>query len=202
MLGEHIPPHYSYWPRRFSDEEKAIFCCYDYQRNGARHRRRVVGEQHRVGTCKMHPTRWMLVSTVKHGLPRTVMNNSPYYITSNALPNFGKDDENFQRRIEIFTTQSLPRIIPAIDRWMYDHAMDCITWISEEINANRDRIDPNELWYEESNTLLLTIASNEGESLFDREKITQISYADLCGSQVHALEEPQSSATIHEGFLA
>mgnify|MGYP002803952926 FL=1 len=143
-----------------------------------------------------------LVSAVKHGLPRTVMNNSPYYITSNELPNFGKDDENVQRRIEIFSTQSLPRVIPAIDRWMYDHAMDCIAWISDEINANRDRIDPNELWYEDSNTAPLTIASNEGESLFDTEKIKQISYADLCSRQVHDQEDSQSSPTIHEGFLA
>ena len=49
---------------------------------------------------------WM-VAAVKHGLPRTVLNNSPYYVTTNNLPNFGKEeDENVQRRIE------------GIDRWI------------------------------------------------------------------------------------
>ena len=130
------------------------------------------------------------------------MNNSPYYITSNEVPDFGKDNENVQRRIEIFTTQSLPQVLPAIDRWMYDHAIDCIAWIAEEINANRDRIDPNELWYEPSNSQPLTIASNEGECLFSTEKIKQISHADLCGEQVDVLHESQAIPTIHEGFLA
>ena len=128
------------------------------------------------------------------------MNNSPYYITSNELPNFGKDDDNVKRRIEIFSTQSLPRVIPAIDRWMYDHAMDCIAWISDEINANRDRIDPNELWYEDSNSVPLTIPSNEGESLFDTEKIKQISHADLCARQVQAVEVHSRAQLFTRGF--
>ena len=36
---------------------------------------------------------WM-VTAFKHGLSRTIMNNSPFYITSNEVPEFGDDDEN------------------------------------------------------------------------------------------------------------
>ena len=48
---------------------------------------------------------WM-VTAVKHGVPRTVLNNSPYYITANEVPDFGDDDENVRRRIQIFNTDT------------------------------------------------------------------------------------------------
>jgi hypothetical protein len=75
---------------------------------------------------------WM-VSAVKYGLPKTVLNNSPFYITTNNLPNFGKEEyDNVKRRIEIFTTMSLPQTLPGIDKWIYDHEMDSIAWIAEK----------------------------------------------------------------------
>ena len=67
-----------------------------------------------------------ILQGVKHGLPRTILNNRPYYITSNHVPDFGEDDENVKGRIAIFTTTSLPRIRMGIDRWLHDHAMDCV----------------------------------------------------------------------------
>ena len=56
---------------------------------------------------------WM-VSAVKHGVPRTICNNSPFYITANEVPYFGKEDENV--RIDIFNTESLSETLPGIDR--------------------------------------------------------------------------------------
>ena len=41
---------------------------------------------------------WIVIS-VKHGVPRQVNNNSPFYITTNHVPDFGKEDENVKRRI-------------------------------------------------------------------------------------------------------
>ena len=57
---------------------------------------------------------------------RRPINNSPYYITTNDVPNFGDEDANVQRRIQVFITKSLPCQIPGIDCWIYDHAMDSI----------------------------------------------------------------------------
>jgi hypothetical protein len=143
---------------------------------------------------------WM-VSAVKHGLPKTVLNNSPFYITTNNLPNFGKEeDDNVKRRIEICTTTSLPQTLPGIDKWIYDHAMDCIAWIAEEINANREHIDRHELWYERNHSGPLTIAANEGESLFSDEHVRRISNADLREEDARVVEE--LSQTIHDGFAA
>ena len=49
---------------------------------------------------------WM-VTAVKHGLTRTVMNNSLFYITTNEVPDFGDDDQNVKYRIVVFKTKSL-----------------------------------------------------------------------------------------------
>ena len=70
---------------------------------------------------------WM-VTAVKHGQPRQVLNNSPYNITSNNLPDFGDEHENVERRIQIFTTKSLPLTTTGMDKWVYDNAMHCIAW--------------------------------------------------------------------------
>ena len=73
-----------------------------------------------------------MVTSVKHGVPRQV-NNSPFYITTNHVPDFGKEDENVKCGIAIFNTISLPEAISGIDRWIYDNAMHCIAWVAEEI---------------------------------------------------------------------
>ena len=59
---------------------------------------------------------WMFTS-VKHGPPRCVNNNSPFYITTNNVPDFRKEDENVKRRIRIFQTTSLPGFGFSITQW-------------------------------------------------------------------------------------
>ncbi len=88
---------------------------------------------------------WM-VTAVKHGPPRCVDNNSPFYITTNYVPDFGSEDENVKRRIVVYNTSSLPSINTGIDRWIYDHAMDCIAWIANQINEHRHLVAEDELW--------------------------------------------------------
>ena len=138
---------------------------------------------------------WM-VTAVKHGQPRTVLNNSPYYITTNHVPDFGEEDENVRRRIDIFTTESLPRTRPGVNRWLYDHAMDCVAWIAEEINANRHLIPEHELWYEAGDSERLTISANEGQSLFNNSQLRRISEADLRPDSVEEANVP----VIHHTF--
>jgi hypothetical protein len=70
---------------------------------------------------------WM-VTAVKHCQPRRVNSHSPFYITTNNVPDFGTENENVERRIQIFPTQSLPTPtipIPAnsgIDQWLFVNA--------------------------------------------------------------------------------
>ena len=92
-----------------------------------------------------HPAKTILqggwiVTEVKHGEPRQVLKNSPYYITSNNVPDFGDEDENIGRRIQIFRTKSLPSTTTGMDKWVYDNAMHCIPWIAEELAQNHQHI--------------------------------------------------------------
>ena len=140
---------------------------------------------------------WM-VTAVKHGKPRRVINNSPYYITTNDVPNFGDEDANVQRRIQVFITKSLPCQIPGIDCWIYDHAMDCIAWILEELHRHYQHISKDELWYEPNVTRRLTTTADEGTSLFAIEHVRGICPADL--KEVETPEKETTSPVIHERF--
>ena len=90
----------------------------------------------------------LLVKSIKHQTGKCIINNSPFYITTNDVPNFGNEDENVKRRIIAFETKSLPETRPGIDKWLCKNAMDCIVWTAEEIEHHRSLIDSDELWYE------------------------------------------------------
>ena len=138
---------------------------------------------------------WMVIA-VKHGNPRTVFNNSPYYITTNHVPDFGDEDENVRRRVDIFVKESLPHPRPGIDCWLYGNAMDCIAWMAEEISANRHVIPESDLWYEGTTSEPLTISANEGEMLLDNALVRHISEAGLRPENV--IE--QNLPVIHQTF--
>jgi hypothetical protein len=140
---------------------------------------------------------WM-VTAVKHGEPRRVMNNSPYYITTNNVPDFRDENENVERRIQVFNTTSLPSTTPGIDRWIYDNAMDCIVWIAEELEAHYQHIAKDELWYEPTVSRNLTIPNNEGPSLFQLHHVRDICPADFEDTNTSTLE---TTPTIHERFV-
>ena len=92
---------------------------------------------------------WM-VTAVKHRGPRQVINNSPFYITTNKLPDFGDENANVRRRLAIFETSSLPETRIGVDKWIYDHAMECIAWMAEEISENIELVEVHEIWYGDS----------------------------------------------------
>jgi hypothetical protein len=77
--------------------------------------------------------------------------------------------------------------------------MDCIVWTAEEIHQHRDLICHEELLYE--NCENAPVASVDGESLWKRHKIDQITKADvqpLCQKETMKVDE----RTIHPGFTA
>ena len=66
----------------------------------------------------------LMVKSVKHQTGKSIINNSPFYITTNDVPNFGNEDENVKRRIIAFETKSLPETRPGIDKWLCKNAKD------------------------------------------------------------------------------
>lgn len=67
-----------------------------------------------------------MITAVKRSEPRRVINNSPYYITTNHLPDFDYENDNIQRRVQVFTTRSLPSVTTGINGWIYDHVMSAL----------------------------------------------------------------------------
>ena len=74
----------------------------------------------------------LMVKSVKHQTAKCIINNSPFYITTNDVPNFGNEDENVKRWIIAFETKSLPETRPGIDKWLCKNAMHCIVFDSRE----------------------------------------------------------------------
>ena len=50
--------------------------------------------------------------------------------------------------IAVYETQSLPRTTAGVDKWIHEHAMDCLVWTANEITANIDHVPRQERWYE------------------------------------------------------
>ena len=138
---------------------------------------------------------WM-VTSIKHALPKCVNNNNPFYISTNNVPDFGEEDDNVKRRIRVFNTSSLPNTIPGIDSWIHDNAMDCIVWVTKEIDQHRDMIPTDELWHERCNKSVVNLV--DGETLWKRYEVQEITKADLQPHQISDVQQP----TIHPGFTA
>ena len=77
---------------------------------------------------------------------------------------------------------SLPNTIPGIDSWIHDHVMpvmDCIDWLQKKfITQHGDLISHEGLvWYENYGNAAMP--SVDGESLWKRYEIDQITKADM-----------------------
>ena len=118
-----------------------------------------------------------LTKTVKHQTGTCIINNSPFYITTNILPKFGLGEENVNRRIECSETKSLESPILEVDRWFRRNAMHSIAWIANEINEHRSMIDEDEFWYETlqvDDPNEIDFAQKGGGSLIDIEEIRNL----------------------------
>ena len=91
--------------------------------------------------------RGLMIKSFKHQTLKCIINNSPFYITKNDLPNFGNEDENVKRRIIAFETKSPPETRSGIDKWQCKNAMDYIFWTAEETEHHQSLADLDELWY-------------------------------------------------------
>ena len=117
-----------------------------------------------------------ITTAVKHQQPRSFFNNCPFYITTNEVPDFGKDEqENVLRRVTVYETQSLPEVNIGADKWIFENAMDCLVWIAEEINQNLQLVDVDERWYENEQTAAI---SNHSVPV-SFQHLAQVPYADL-----------------------
>ena len=93
-----------------------------------------------------------MVTAVKHGEARTIINQCPFYIATNQVPKFGADNVNVKGRIVVFETKSFPKTDTKAKNWIRRNAMKCIHWTMHEIEERYSEIEPEELWYEDTAT--------------------------------------------------
>ena len=86
-----------------------------------------------------------MISAVKYEKARMFINNSAPYITTNNVPNFGKDeDANVKGRLKIFETKSMQNPNSKIEPWYCQNSMHCIAWTANEITRHRHLSDKDE----------------------------------------------------------
>ena len=90
----------------------------------------------------------MFPQSVKFHNGQIQVMNGGIFITCNGLPDFGKDQENVERRLAIFQTKELPQLFPEAPEWMKNNAMSCLVWTINVINSNKHLIPKEELFYE------------------------------------------------------
>ena len=105
------------------------------------------------------------VTARKHEQPKCVWNNSPFYITTNSVPDFGDESENVERRISVFQTKALPSTTAGMDKWIFDNAMHCLVWVANQISKNISHVPREERWYENND--------NIEDSVVDKTKSTR-----------------------------
>ena len=71
----------------------------------------------------------------------------PIYLTTNLLPHF-RHPESIMCRLARYNTKSLPVRRPRVGPHFRTHAMEHLHWIASQIDEHRDRIPPEELYYE------------------------------------------------------
>ena len=84
---------------------------------------------------------------------------------------------------------------------MFDHAMDCISWLANEITENRDHIDDEDLWYKTGNAANQCIIENKsGLQFFDVDAVARVTIDDLKANANNRSEMVQSTNAINDSF--
>ena len=91
---------------------------------------------------------WM-VKSVKHQDAQTFDNRARIiYLTCNELPDFGVEQSNVDCLISMFHTTELPEPKCKAPQWIKDNPMECLIWMTNEINRNINYVPQQERFYE------------------------------------------------------
>ena len=145
-------------------------------------------------------------NSLQSDMAKVVLNNSPYYITTNDIRYFGSDDANVKRRILAFETTSLLSTSTNVEKWMRKNSVHCIVWASDEINRLIDLVDKMELWYETAQINpdkieeeAIDFCAGGVESLLNVEEVRNMSMTQEL-STFEASNAEKLADFIHENF--
>jgi len=95
------------------------------------------------------------------------------FITCNKQPDYEDEQENIDRRIQVFPTCALPTTQkdPSAPKWIRDNAMQCLVWMANELNKNVDMLPQEERFYEKPTH---DINTTLGENVFPEEETAKL----------------------------
>ena len=99
----------------------------------------------------------MLTVLVKNEKAKIISNKAGVYITCNQIPDFGTDEPNVLRHLDIFHIRSLQNKCSEAPEWMEKNAMQCLVWMANEINRNRSELDESDLFYEKNHDQFIPV---------------------------------------------
>ena len=99
-----------------------------------------------------------------------MVNKVPFYIITNGHPKFGSEDENVNRRVEVFETKALSLTLSNVNGWLCSNCMDCIIWLANEINRLLQYLDEEDRWYKSFEADDKEVSVNGGGKVFLEQK--------------------------------
>ncbi|CAB4007405.1 Hypothetical predicted protein [Paramuricea clavata] len=137
--------------------------------------------------------------------------NSPIVGPRHALPelSFATSNGEVSCIVELSLVGLLAGLVvvptTGVDKWIYEHASDCLVWTANEITANIDHGPRQERWYEITDGEASVIDDNNiPRSLFDSTVVKNISYQDLREMAVEpnvSRSNPADSCAVHRSFV-
>lgn len=137
---------------------------------------------------------------IKFKSPKMRKMEAGVFLTCNAMPKFGKEQEAVERRLAMFHTRPLENIDPSAPSWIKSNAMNCLTYLVNLINSNLDVLDEDDLSYTLpkdvrcANTMLMDKIDEKKldaiqKCVVDKDKSVELAQP-LTGYDIFRIEQP------------
>ena len=85
------------------------------------------------------------------------------------------------------------------DKWIYDHVMDCLVWVANQISQHREHIHAYKLWYEPTKgNKDMTVNNNVDSELLNVAAVAEVTSKDLLQVTTSDPQPVDSRSVIHD----
>ena len=99
------------------------------------------------------------------------------FITCNHLPTFGDETENVYKRLSVYHTKAIRNPVLDAPKWIEENAMDCLVWLINTINRNKNLLFKNERFYEREHDDFIMV--KEKSETLELEKLFHVNIDDI-----------------------
>lgn len=114
-------------------------------------------------------------------------------MTCNKLPSFGDETENVRKRLAIFHTKEIRNPVYDAPDWIENHAMDCLVWMINLINNNKQLLYREERFYEREYDDF--VPDDKDNKL---EELSKLKNVDIDEIQIDPIPQAESVPSVEE----